>query len=119
MSAADLHALLGDAYDETTPAQRDAVTAAVNAIAARWPEADLQDTRDEALGGALRVILDGERDQDVVAQWHRAVAAERAAHARMTGAIIAAAALDPGESEVARAARLNITRVTLRKALGR
>ena len=119
MTTTDLAALLGPAYDETTPAQRAAIVTAAEAIDARWPDPDLADTRTVALSAALQVVLGYETDAVLAADWHYVRAAERAAHARMTGAIIAGALLDPAESEVARAARLNVTRPTLRKALAR
>jgi len=123
----DLRALLGDTYADTTPEQRDAITRAASAIDHRWPltiteDGDLDDyvdERREALNAAMQMILGDATDEEASAHWHRTRAAERDARARLTGAIIAGVILDPTESETARAQRLQVTRVTLRKALGR
>ena len=123
----DLRALLGDAYADTTPEQRAAITRAASAIDDRWPltvtdDGDLDDHPDErrdALSAAMEVILGDSVDGEIAAEWHAARAVERTAHARLTGAIIAGALVSPAESEHARAARLQVTRMTLRKALGR
>lgn len=114
----DLRALLGDAHDDTTAEQRDAIGRAYDMIGARWPHPDLADTRLDAMDGALRVILGDAEDMDIAREWHRARAAEREAHARLTGAIIAGSLVAP-EPEVRHAERLKVTRMTLRKALGR
>lgn len=113
-----LRALLGDFYPDTTPEQLAAIGQAYDQIGARWPDPDLADTRLDAMNAALEVILGDTRDEDVAGEWHRARARERVAHSRLTGAIIAGSIVAP-EPETRQAERLHVTRVTLRKALGR
>ena len=114
----ELRGFLGHVYDETTPEQRDAISRAADQIAARWPDPDLTDLRTEAMNAALAVILGDDTDTRIAEQWTQARHAERMAHAQLTGAIIAGQIVAP-ESESSQAERLGVTRVTLRKALGR
>lgn len=111
----EMRAYLGDAYDDTTPEQRDRIAGAAAAIDARWPDPDLADTRTDAMSAALEVILGDTTPEAVAAEWHQARAVERAAHARLTGAIVALA----GEPETHISDRLSVTRPTVRKALGK
>ena len=64
----------------------------------------------------MSVILDDAAPAALVADWTAAQAIAARAHATMTGAIIAAAA---DTSELALAARLGLSRATIRKALGK
>lgn len=111
----EMRALLGDAYDDTTPERRDAISRAADAIETRWPDPDLADTRTDALSGAMQVILGDATLEGVAADWRRARAVEREAHAALTGALIASAA----EPETRLAERAQVTRMTVRKALGK
>jgi len=128
MTDEEMRGLLGHVYDETTEEQRDIIERAGDAIDARWPITVEEDgTRvDEyveerrlAMNAVLALVLGDDTDDEIAAEWRRARAAEREARASLTGAIIAGSMLNPGESEVARAERLRVTRMTLRKALGR
>ncbi len=112
----ELDAYLGDT--EATPERRDAIRRASDAIDARWPDPDLTDIRTEAMNAALAVILGDETDTAIAAEWATIRQAERTAHARLTGAIIAGRLL-AYEPEERHAARLGVSRVTLRKALSR
>lgn len=114
-----MRALLGDTYDDTTPEQRDAITRAAAAIDARWPDPDDADERQEAMTGALLVILGDDTDEHIAADVARARRAWLDAQARLTGAIIAGAILVPGEGDKPRAERLGVARDTVRKALRR
>ncbi len=113
-----LHGYLGTAYDDLTDEQRDILVRASERIDARWPDPDLTDLRTEALSAVLGMLLGDATDTEAVADYLSAKRAEREAHARMTGAIIGGQLIGH-ESEVQHAARLGVTRVTLRKALGR
>lgn len=127
----NLRALFGDAYEDTTAEQRDVLTRAAAAIDVRWPEPDLEGTRRDALNEALSIVLGHSVLEDVAARWHAARAAERQAHAALTGALIACSgrALQVRDgrgggviytgSEVELARRAQITRMTVRKALGK
>ena len=128
MTDEEMRGLLGHVYDETTEEQRDIIERAGDVIDARWPITVEEDgTRvDEyveerrlAMNAVLALVLGDDTDDEIAAEWRRARAAEREARASLTGAIIAGSMLNPGESEVARAERLRVTRMTLRKALGR
>ncbi len=110
----EIRALLGPVYDAATAEQRDAIDRAATAIDARWPDPDLADTRREALTGAMLVTLGDDTLEGIASAWHRARVVERDAHAALTGALIASAG-----TEVDLAARAQITRPTVRKALGK
>lgn len=114
-----MRGLLGPAYEETTEEQRQIIDQACDMLDRRWPGPDFTDSRTEALNAMLQVVLGDAAVVEFAEEWHRARAAEHAAREQMTGAIIATSLLEPGVSEVALAERLNITRVTLRKALMR
>lgn len=112
-----MRGLLGPAYDDTTDEQRAAIDRACALIDARWPSADLADNRAEAVSAMLQVVLGDTTDTEFADRWHAARAAERQAQAQATGAIIAASVL--GASEAALADRMQVTRMTVRKALGK
>lgn len=114
----EMRALLGEFYDDTTEEQKDAIGEGCDILDRRFPDSDMGDFRHEALAAMLAVIYGDDTDTARVSAWKAAKVAEVEAHAAMTGAIIGAA-LTGDESEVAQAARLGVTRVTLRKALGR
>lgn len=108
----DLDAYLGDA--DATDEQRDAIKRASDAIDARWPDPDLADVRELALSAAVQVILGDAMLEDLGAAYLRARRLERAQHAMLTGALIASEG-----SEVSLSERSGVTRVTVRKALGK
>lgn len=115
----EMRGLLGPAYDDTTEEQRAAIEQASEMVARRWSDQDDDDTRIDALSAAMEIILGDATDVEIAARWHRAVAAELTARARLTGAIIAGRVLDPTLSEVAQEARLQVSRPSIRKALGK
>jgi hypothetical protein len=110
----ELDAWLGDT--EATEEQRAALHAAADTIAARYryPDPDLADTREQALSAAAMMILGDATLEEMAAGWRDAHRVERERHAALTGALIAA-----GGSEAALARRAGLTRVTVRKALGK
>jgi hypothetical protein len=108
----ELDAWLGDT--EMTGEQRAALHAAAAAIADRYPHADLADSREQALSAAAMLIVGDDTLEGVAAQWREARQVEQARHAALTGALIAAEG-----SEVALAERAGVTRMTVRKALGK
>jgi len=114
MQEHEMRALLGPAYDETTPEQREMIDRAATQIAERWPEPDLADTRQAALTGAMQVILGDSSLEEAAQAWHRARMAEREAQAALTGAIIVTKA---SETEIA--SRAGVHRLTVRRALGK
>lgn len=95
--------------------ERQQIRAAANAIGARYPEQDLEDSRQLALSAAVQVIL-GTDPGVIVAAWHDARLVEQDAHAALTGALIAVA---PGVPETILATRFHLNRATVRKALGK
>lgn len=131
MQEHELRALLGPAYDDTDTEQRLRIDEAHAAIARRWPEPDLADTRREALNGAMLVVLGDATLEDVADQMRTARAAYEDALAALTGALIVSAGrpvqVRDGRgggyirdgSEVDLAARAGISRLTVRKALGK
>ncbi|WP_372595577.1 hypothetical protein [Actinotalea sp.] len=112
MSTYDIDAWLGDT--EATDEQRAAIQAASDAIAARWPDPDMADSRRDALNAAAMVVLGDEALEATAEAWRDARARERATRAALTGAIIAS-----GGTEVGLARRAGVTRMTVRKALGK
>ena len=120
MQPYELDAWLGDT--ELTDEQRDAFARTVEAIADRYPGRDHGQHPDEgsiteAMAGALQVLLGDDTLEGLSAAWQRARAAEREAMGRLTGAIIAA--VQAGVPEVQVAERARVTRMTVRKALGK
>ena len=110
----ELDAWLGDA--EATDEQEATLRRAADQIEARWPDPDDTTARTEAFNAAAMVVLGDATDAEIVADYLAARRAADEAQARMTGAIIVGQIVRP-ESEVAQAARLGVTRPTIRKAL--
>lgn len=114
----DLRGLLGPAYDTITDEQKMTISQAVDMIQGRWPGDDLYPQRDTALAAALEVILGDGTDQEIAQEFIAAHTAYMDASTKLGGAIIATSLLSD-ESEVKMAARLGVTRPTIRKALGK
>jgi len=110
-----LAAWLGPVADTATPDHLAAITAAEREIAARYPDDDLRDDREDALSSAVQVIVGDGTLEEAGAEWRRARAAEMTAHAHLTGAIIASRNLP--ETEIER--RTGMSRMSIRKALGK
>jgi hypothetical protein len=108
----DVEAWLGPA--SATAEQREQITDAAARIDARYPDPDLYDVREMALNAAAQVILGDDTLEDIAAEYltQRRILAER--HAELTGALIAT-----GGTETSLAERAGVTRVTVRKALGK
>lgn len=115
MQPYELDAWLGDT--DLTAEQRAAFESATTNIFDRYPDADLSDSREQAMSGALMVLLGDDSLEGLAGAWARARAAEREAMGRLTGAIIATA--QAGAPEVQVAERARVTRMTVRKALGK
>lgn len=111
----EIDAYLGET--EASDEQREQIRAAADAVAARYPDEDLDDLRTEALSGAVQVILGDDTLEGIGQAQSRAWAAYRLALAATTGAIIASAG--PGIAEDTLAARAGVSRPTVRKALGK
>ena len=113
MQQYELEAWLGPALAEMTPDQVAAMARYADMIEGRY---DDEAMRGLAAGGALLIIL----ADSTLEQLGRALASarreEREAMAILTGALIASADTD-SESSLAR--RAGVTRVTVRKALGK
>lgn len=108
----ELDAWLGDT--QVTDEQKATLHAAADAIASRYPHPDLGDSREQALSAAAMVILGDDTLEEIAAQWQAARRLERERHAALTGALIASEG-----TEVALADRAGVTRMTVRKALGK
>ena len=113
MQRHELEAWLGPALAEMTPAQVDAMARYADMIAARYDDDAL---RSVAAGGALHIVLSDSTLEHAGEALARARQEERDAMALLTGALIASADTD-SESSLAR--RAGVTRVTVRKALGK
>ncbi len=113
MQQYELEAWLGPALAEMTPDQVDAMARYADMIAARYDDDAL---RSVAAGGALQIILSDGALEQIGEALARARQEEREAMAILTGALIASADTD-SESSLAR--RAGVTRVTVRKALGK
>ncbi|WP_308491007.1 hypothetical protein [Microbacterium terrisoli] len=113
MEEYELDAWLGDT--EVTDEQRAALHRASDMCAARYG-ADLEDDRTLAFNAAAQVILGDDTLDAYSVAYAQARRAERDAMASLTGAIIASSA---DMSEVAISTSTGITRMTVRKALGK
>lgn len=114
----ELDAYLGGA--EVTPPQREAVRRALDMVAARFPE---QGDPDATLAAAMaaQVIIQGNIHRagmvEPAARWAEARRVERERWAELVGAMIAAAVTGMPETHIAESA--GVTRVTVRRALGK
>ena len=113
MQRYELEAWLGPALAETTPDQVDAMARYADAIEDRYADDAL---RGVAAGGALLIVLSDGTLEQLGEALARARQGEREAMAALTGALIASAETD-SESSLAR--RAGVTRMTVRKALGK
>ena len=113
MQRHELEAWLGPALAGMTPDQVDAMARYADAIKDRYDDEAL---RGLAAGGALLVTLADSTLEQLGEALARARQEEREAMAMLTGALIASAETD-SESSLAR--RAGVTRVTVRKALGK
>ena len=113
MQRYELEAWLGPALSEMTPAQVSAMARYADKIGARYDDNTL---RGLAACGALQIVLSDSTLEQLGVALARARQEEREAMAMLTGAIIASAETD-SESSLAR--RAGITRVTVRRALGK
>lgn len=126
----ETEAWLGHALDEMTTEQVDAFEALVEKVAGRYPiryfldddprfsdDPEHEEARQYAWSGALQVLIGDDTLEGLAEEWRQAKRAEREKMAYLTGAIIATA--DGGVSETAIAARAGLTRVSVRKALGK
>ena len=106
-------AWLGPELAEMTPDQVDAMVRYADMIEGRY---DDEAQRSVAASGAIQIVLSDGTLEQLGEALSRARQEEREAMAMLTGAIIASAETD-SESSLAR--RAGITRVTVRKALGK
>ena len=110
----ELDAWLGDT--PATDEHRAALLRAAATIAHRYPDEDMRIASEQAFAGAAQIILGDSSLADLGDEYARARRAERDAMAALTGAIIAAA---PEMSESAISRDSGLTRMTVRKALGK
>ena len=113
MQRYELEAWPGPALIEMTPGQVDAMARYADMIADRYDDDAL---RSFVARGALLIVLSDSTLEQIGEALARARQEEREAMAVLTGAIIASAETD-SESSLAR--RAGVTRVTVRKALGK
>ena len=111
----ELDAYLGGTA--VTDEQRQAIMRASDAIEARWPDPEMYDAREAAFTKAVQVILGDATLEQIGVVWRDLRSRERIAHAELTGALIAARPAFC--SEQALADRAGVTRLTVRKALGK
>ena len=134
MQRHELDAWLGPALAEMTPDQVDAMARYAAAIKDRYDDdalrvaameryaAAIEDRyaddalRSVAAGGALQIVLSDSTLEQLGEALARARQEEREAMAMLTGALIASADTD-SESSLAR--RAGVTRVTVRRAIGK
>lgn len=117
-TAAGIIAWLGDAARSATPDQIDALVDAADAVAARYPdENDEQTEREDALSGACQIILGDDTLRGIADEWRAAAARAESARCVMVGAIIARSL--GGASEYELAGDALVQRHTVRVALGK
>lgn len=106
---------LGHAYEETTDKQRDAMLAAEAAIAQRYADRDdAGEAAREAFSAAVQVILGDETLEAVAGRYVAARVAMERTHEALTGAVVASEGTERDLAE-----RAGVTRMTIRKALGK
>lgn len=108
-----------DAYldgADATGTQRAALTKALDRITERYPEENDPDAT-TAGSAAAQVILGDDALTDIAAHWRYTRSIEREAWAALAGAMIGAAATGMPETQIAETA--TVTRMTVRKALGK
>lgn len=105
---------LGPYADDATDQQKASLARAAGMVATRYtgPDSDA----DAALSGAAQIILGDATLTELAAAYARARTAEREAMATLTGAIIAASET---MAETAIERESGVTRMTVRKALGK
>ena len=100
---------------EATDEQIEALHRASGAVDTRYTDADHGEARNAAFSAAAQIILGDDTLESIAQEYLQARARERATRYRLTGALIAHA----GDSEVQLAGRAGVTRMTVRKALGK
>lgn len=108
----NVDAYLGPYAGDATDEQKASLTRASEMVATRYPD----DDSEQAMSGAAQIILGDTTIQSLADEYARAKRAEREAMARLSGGIIAASET---ASEVTLAQQSGLTRVTVRKALGK
>lgn len=98
--------------------QRAALHRIHDMVAARWPDDDLTDTREQAFTAAAMVILGDTEWTEATEAWKAARRAYMDAQAAMTGAVMVAADW-LGMSQTRVAVESGLARDTVRKALGK
>lgn len=106
-------AYLGPYADDATDIQKTALVRAAGMVAVRYPEADAAES---AMSGAAQIILGDDTLPGLADAYAKARRAEREAMAILTGAIIAAS---DTMTEVAITEESGVTRMTVRKAIGK
>ncbi len=105
---------------EVTPEQRAALKAAAGLVAARFPEEEEGQPNpwaERSYVMASQIILEDSTVREVAEAYTAARIVERDRWAELVGAMIGAAAAGVPETRIAQAA--GVTRVTVRKALGK
>ena len=113
MQEYELRAWLGDV--EATDEQMEALMRLSDEIDERFPGGDDVEDHNEAFNGGAFLILGLRSRDDLRTEWENARAEAHAAHRRMVGGIIA----DHTDTEVALSERWGLSRMTVRKALGK
>jgi hypothetical protein len=114
----ELDAYLGEFADQLSEQQRAVLASALNILEDRWPGPDYTDERTEAGNAATEVVFGDATADQIASEYRTARSAERVARLRLTGAILATS-LAGETSEPALAERFGVTRMTIRKALGK
>lgn len=113
----EIAAWLGPALADLSDEQVDQIADAFETIQARYEGKDADDDAEAARSGAAQVIIGDDDLETIAAAYLAARRLERERMAALTGAIAATAA--QGESEVRIADMAGVTRMTVRKALGK
>lgn len=116
-TADELRPWLGPAWDDLTPEQRDRLAEESDRIAARYPKADHEEYRQEALNAAVQYLL-GETTVDAAGEAY--IPAKQSA-ARLLAAArqVAYMASADGMPDAQAARRSGVDRMTLLKDLGK
>lgn len=115
----DLDAYLGAFAEELDADRRWVLGQVLDKLAERWPSPDFTDEATAAGNAATELAFGDSTADQIVIEYRDAREAERTAHLRLTGALLYTSLSEPAVSEVALAERFGVTRMTVRKALGK
>jgi hypothetical protein len=115
----ELDTYLGDFADRVDDDRKRILKEMLEKLDQRWPRPDFTDEQLEAGNAAAEMTFGDTTAEQIAVDYQAARDAERVARLRLTGAIVITSLSEPSLSELALAGRFGVTRMTVRKALGK